>query len=180
MDSSEVIWRLRNIAAGQIDLLRILTRTYPRLSRKRTTAYGDFRPGFRCTPVPVITDVTAVSGQVEEWRERLLPDADMLLEDRMRFFDMHGQSLGDPIDWHRDHSAGIRGPVRPSLLTDYRKFEEYGDCKLVWEHKINSCSMFNSGLCGIPTEYAVIDAMVEFIFSFNSCISPTFKSASSS
>ena len=51
----------------------------------------------------------------------------------MSYFDLQEKHLGDPIDWQKDHSTEISGPLRQSIFIDYRDFEHVGDCKLVWE-----------------------------------------------
>lgn len=55
------------------------------------------------------------------------------MDNRLSYFDLESIHHGDPINWHRDFSAGIDAPVILSMRTDYRDFKKYGDCKLVWE-----------------------------------------------
>ena len=72
-------------------------------------------------------------GPFKNWGITLRAEADLIVENKLRFFDLEEQFLGDPVDWYRDHASGKRGPIKPSVLTDYRNFEQFGDCKLVWE-----------------------------------------------
>lgn len=133
MDRSEVAWRISNFFSSQLDLVRIPLKLYSCLSAADIPCTGDFQPGFRCTPNPVLAFAglrTKLSGA---WKNELCRQADLLMDDKLSFFDLEEQFLGDPIDWHRDHASGKRGPIKPSVLTDYRDFETFGDCKLVWE-----------------------------------------------
>jgi hypothetical protein len=55
------------------------------------------------------------------------------LDHRLSYFELEDKFHEEPWNWHRDFSAGKNCPVRLSILTDYRDFSTYGDCKLVWE-----------------------------------------------
>ncbi len=98
------------------------------------------RPGatlegaFRVSDVPVGAWSAAQSGSVEAgWRDRLTVRADAIAAHRLSYFDLKDYHHGDPIDWNRDHKAGIAAPMEFSRSIDYRDYQVTGDCKFVWE-----------------------------------------------
>ena len=93
---------------------------------------GDQIP--RMDGLDIIEWASAMPGSAErEWYQGLLPEADRILARRLSYFCLQDHPLGSPIDWHRDHRAGVSAPRRFAPSIDYRDFRVVGDCKQVWE-----------------------------------------------
>ena len=134
MGPGEVLWRVRGLLAAQVDLVRIPAGLVPKLDVSGALAYGAFKPGFAVSPAIPVPGEVSDGARLGEWDDRLLNAADMALEDRLSYFDLEDQFLGDPIDWQRDWSSGKAiDSMKLSHLVDYRVFDSAGDCKLVWE-----------------------------------------------
>ena len=133
MSPAEIAWRARSMLRDQADVIRIPLGILPRLPRQASGTLAEFQPGFTCSPVTRERWSDSTTDALPAWREHLLSKADAILENRLSYFDLENVDHGDPINWHRDHSAGIDAPVRLSVFTDYRDFPTFGDCKLVWE-----------------------------------------------
>ncbi|MBT8079982.1 MAG: heparinase II/III family protein [Gammaproteobacteria bacterium] len=132
MGPAEIAWRVKGLISANVDLLRIPMGLVPTLRRGAVAGPPDFRPGFACAPAS--TAFAGVDDDVaRRWRERLRRIADEICDNRLSFFDLEGQHVGDPPNWHHDFAAGKDSPRRLSSLLDYRDFEAAGDCKLVWE-----------------------------------------------
>ncbi len=133
MSVGEIAWRVRNMLSANLDLVRIPLGLYPKLSNRDRLTLESFQPGFSCIDAEAASNTDFGEQPFLEWRQRAIRDADLVMQDKLSFFDLEEQHLGDPIDWQMDWSANLAGPLRQSHLTDYRNFEEFGDCKLVWE-----------------------------------------------
>jgi hypothetical protein len=134
MDPSEVAWRIRGLLRDQIDVVRVPLGKIPGLpNAMRNQPLAQFEPGFRCSPVSRDRFDEFSNLFDREWRDRLKANADSICLNKLSYFDLEDLDHGTPFQWHRDHSAGIDAPLRLSVLTDYRDFSTYGDCKLVWE-----------------------------------------------
>jgi len=131
MGPAEIAWRVRSLLRDQADLVRIPLGILPRLPATSLLPAEGYTVGFRCCPVTGSVYQDAAANPA--WRNALRSAADRILENRLSYFDLDAVDHGDPFNWHRDHSAGIDVPVRLSVLTDYRDFGTFGDCKLVWE-----------------------------------------------
>lgn len=131
MDGREIAWRIRSLLRDQVDLVRIPLNLLPKPDDH--PAQSRFEAGFSCSPVTPEQWQTPLSEEMAAWKRRLCEYADQILDNRLTYFDLVNEDHGRTINWHRDHSAGIDTPVRLSLLTDYRDFKTFGDCKLVWE-----------------------------------------------
>jgi len=59
--------------------------------------------------------------------------AESIWQNRLTYFNLEDQFLGQSIDWQKDLSSGRSGPPKLSSLIDYRDMSRVGDCKLVWE-----------------------------------------------
>lgn len=133
MDGPEIIWRVRSLLRDQADSVRIPLGLVPTLTLGDIPTIAEFRPGFRCSPAKNEDWKKLPSDNRDKWLRRLKDKADLILENRLSYFDLEAVEHGDPINWHRDFSAGIDAPVKPSIRTNYRDFKVNGDCKLVWE-----------------------------------------------
>jgi hypothetical protein len=134
MSRHEIAWRIRGAVQVVVDRPRFALRLYPGQSRALPGNDAKFEPGFRVTDVEVgeWSRPTAADDE-RQWCRLLVERANMIAAHRLSFFDLNEIDLGDPIDWNRDHSAGIAAPTRYAALIDYRDFRVTGDCKLVWE-----------------------------------------------
>ncbi len=129
MSPAEVLWRVRRMLSANLDLLRIPAGFYPRLR-----VQPEHRaPAFRLSADDGRYAAEQGDAPFDAWSRRLRRQADAICENRLSFFDLEDCFLGDPVDWHRDFSAGRAAPRGLSDLIDYRDFENSGDCKLVWE-----------------------------------------------
>jgi len=133
MDAAEIRWRFRSAIRDQIDLARVPFGLIPRLPETSSVPLSSCRPGFSCTPVTRDDWRGTESEMLSRWSKRLINKANKIVDNRLSYFDLQDVDHGNPINWHRDHSAGLDVPVRLSVLTNYRDFAEFGDCKLVWE-----------------------------------------------
>lgn len=67
------------------------------------------------------------------WRQRLVAEADRIVQGRLTLFDLEDCDLGGAIDWNYEYKARKRSPMTPSSQVDYRDHAVTGDCKFVWE-----------------------------------------------
>lgn len=133
MSPAEIAWRVRSLLRDQADIVRIPLGLLPRLPHEAGSTPECSEPGFSCSPVTPDDWLRIEAENRHTWSKRVTAQADRVLENRLSYFDLDNLHHGEPFNWHRDHSAGIDSPVRLSVLTDYRDFPTYGDCKLVWE-----------------------------------------------
>lgn len=133
MNLAELTWRLRGMLRDACDSVRIPIGLLPGRTERTSARLGEFSPGFRPSPVDRDDWQSLPANLRTEWQRKLLDTADSLLANRLSYFDLVDVDHGTPLNWHRDHSAGIDAPLRLSVFTDYRDFATYGDCKLVWE-----------------------------------------------
>ncbi len=131
MGPREIVWRIRSALAAQADLLRIPNGWVPKLDVSGALTRTAFSPGFDCSAT--VPDPGDADGRPADWDRRLIASADRVLADRIDYFNLEAQFLGDPIDWQRDWWSDKALPIKLSHLTDYRDFQAAGDCKLVWE-----------------------------------------------
>ena len=66
-------------------------------------------------------------------RNAVVAAAERWLNHRATFFSLRDFPLGDPIDWHRDYSSNMIGPIRYSGLINARERDRVGDIKYIWE-----------------------------------------------
>src|SRR5262249_19434551 len=66
-------------------------------------------------------------------RDPIIAGADRWLDHHATFFSLKDIPLGDPIDWHRDYSSDMVGPIRYSGLINPRDKNKVGDIKYIWE-----------------------------------------------
>lgn len=132
MSGREIFWRLGGAITALFDVVRAAFRWAPAVGDVNTVTHDRFDPDFTVAPPGTVAGHFARMPESID-SDSLLASARMALENRISFFDLENQFLGDPIDWHRDFSSGTRGPVRHIAFTDYRDFTTFGDCKYVWE-----------------------------------------------
>ena len=133
MDRPEVTWRIKSLLRDQIDSVLIALGQIPTLAPEDIVPKANFEPGFTCSPVAFSDWQNPLSDAHLAWRDRLVKKADLILENRLTYFDLQAVHHGNPINWHRDFSAGVDAPIIQSTHIDYRDVVKFGDCKLVWE-----------------------------------------------
>ena len=83
-------------------------------------------------------------------KELVLVSAHQWLQHRANFFALRDAPLGNSINWHRDYSSGVTGPMKYSGLINYRRADVTGDAKYVWElNRLQHLVMF--ALAGVWT-----------------------------
>lgn len=135
MTPGEIGWRIQSVLRDAYDMFCIKSGMLPARGHfSAPSTLANFEPGFSVLPEsPPERSDESKSFLDADAEDRLRRKANEICENRLSFFDLQGQFLGDPVDWHSDHSAGKRQPLRISHLIDYRDFDTVGDCKLVWE-----------------------------------------------
>ena len=93
MDAAEVTWRIQRAARDQADMLRVLLGRIPRLPKTSVTSLVSFRPGFKCTPVTFEDWRGTESKTMSRWLRRLISKADMILENRLSYFDLFSRIM---------------------------------------------------------------------------------------
>lgn len=133
MSLAEILWRVGGVAQGIGDRARFALGKVPaEAALTRTKVPQAAKPSFRVSDMQP-AEWRTPAGDSGQWLQRLIAQADEIADHRLTFFDLKSQHLGSPIDWHRDHSAGVAAPRTYSPSIDYRDFQVAGDCKLVWE-----------------------------------------------
>jgi hypothetical protein len=66
-------------------------------------------------------------------RDAVIAAADCCLEHRLNFFSLVNVPLGEQIDWHRDYSSGMAGPMTYSGLINARDMGAVGNVRYTWE-----------------------------------------------
>ncbi len=134
MSPRETAWRIRSALRDALDrpLAPLRRRRRPLgmlLDGLPPDDYGftvaDLAPGHWARP--------GADPAERRWLRRLLARADHAAAGRLHLFDRRNVPCGDPIDWNRDHKAGVQAPLRFSPWLDYRDTRSVGDCKFVWE-----------------------------------------------
>lgn len=133
MSPRELAWRARAFVRDRADRPRITFGIVPDAVYGESGAADILDTGLRlCEQAPGCW-IGGVDAAAASWRERLLRQADELLQHRFTFFSLDQCDLGDPIDWNRDHEIGTPTPRRFSSAIDYRDPRVTGDAKVVWE-----------------------------------------------
>ena len=135
MSPGEVLWRVRSMVRDAVDVPRFAAGLYRRVSPPEDQAsFITFKPGFNLDDVDARSWTADHSRpDVAKWVSDLCAKADQVVENKLTYFNLRDQFLGDPINWHKDHNCGRVAPNIPSALIDYRDFAKVGDCKHVWE-----------------------------------------------
>lgn len=130
MSGAEIAWRIRSEASEVIDLVKVRSgwRPVPAAATNQSS-----RGAFQISKTPLACWAGSEDELLVGWRTRLVEHAESILANRLSFFNLTDQFLGDPVNWHRDQNTGVEPPLKPIYLVDYRKAESFGDCKLVWE-----------------------------------------------
>jgi hypothetical protein len=131
MSPSEVAWRTGNLTRDVVDVARMrLGFLPPSPTLHAGESIREAKRGF---------SLDRAAEQFERldlnhaWRVELTRAADEILAGNLSYFNLERYPLGNPIDWHRDHSSGISSSRKLIQRIDYRDFAANGDCKQVWE-----------------------------------------------
>jgi|SRR6266536_1429967 len=123
MGPAEVISRLADVGR-HLSLRASLKGIQQRLARRLTGLNWSHRvPGIKHQLERVST----------RDRDPVIAGADRWLDHHATFFSLNDIPLGDPIDWHRDYSSEMVGPIRYSGLINARDKDRVGDIKYIWE-----------------------------------------------
>ena len=135
MSPAEVLWRIRSTVRDQLDRPRFALGLYPSLpSMSPASELADVGPGFRlCDWESRAYRSQQLQPDEERWQAGLRERAEKLLSHKISFFSLDDCYLGDPIDWNRDHEAGVAAPGGFAGSIDYRDYRVTGDAKIVWE-----------------------------------------------
>lgn len=133
MGTGEILWRMRTMIGAHLDAIRIPLGSYPRLKAASLPDVEGFSGGFSCRPKADNFGWESEEDPFVVWSIRLREKADLIVEEKLSFFNIERGYLGNPIDWQKDISSGKSGSLRQSVFIDYRDFDRVGDCKLVWE-----------------------------------------------
>jgi len=130
MSAQEVVWRLNSLSQAWLERCRVQFSLVPEVK-----FVSDYNPDVElATGFSVfIADRNAMSEYSPQWRQSLISKAEMILAHQLSYFDLQAQHLETPINWHKDHSAGIYSSLNHITSVNYRDFANNGDCKLVWE-----------------------------------------------
>jgi hypothetical protein len=127
MSVKEVIWRITSLTESYLERGRVQFSLVPKIKFKSTyDPDADFVGGFEV----FIGEVDTFQAQ---WKNELITKSEMILENKLSYFNLKEHDLETPINWHKDHSATIFSSLNHIVSVNYRDFENNGDCKLVWE-----------------------------------------------
>lgn len=131
MSPSEVAWRAKGFIRDIGDVARLeLGMLPPRADLKPGPSLEDTQRGFSLARQ---ASEFALLDKQQEWRTRLLRKADDVAARHLSYFNLERQHIGEPVDWHRDHSSTKSSSRKAIPRVDYRNFAVNGDCKHVWE-----------------------------------------------
>jgi hypothetical protein len=135
MSPGEVAWRMRSAVRDATDRCWVaIGRQQDRIVRELSERELNDIPGFHVTDMTVGAWANLQADQPErQWYQKLRENAERIMDHRLNFLDRKDCSLGNPIDWNRDHKSNIKAPMRFSPSIDYRDFAVTGDAKFVWE-----------------------------------------------
>ena len=127
MSISEITWRVTSLSNAWLERARVQFNLVPKVTFiENYDAESSFDPGF-----------TVFKGEVAQyndaWKAPLLAKAESIIAHKLSYFDLQDHHIESPINWHKDHSAGIYSNLGHILSVNYRDFKNNGDCKLVWE-----------------------------------------------
>jgi heparinase II/III-like protein len=127
MSTKEIYWRISSLIIAWLERFRVQLGLVPQvIFIKEYDLQKKLNPGF-----------TVFNGEVTRfslsWEKNLFEKANLVLENKLSYFDLKEHHLETPINWHKDHSANIFSSLDHILSVNYRDFEKNGDCKLVWE-----------------------------------------------
>ena len=133
MSPSEIAWRLQSEIRDVTDRIRVPMGLFPSPEIDLSDKSG--LPGFRVSDVPefVEKEEHIVSGMNEEWLGALVVKADLILDNKLSYFDLKEKWHGEPFNWNKDFSSNKQAQMSIASAVNYRDFEKNGDCKLIWE-----------------------------------------------
>jgi hypothetical protein len=131
MDRDELRCRARQeLAKRQDSLLFLLGFDFTRNAlRSSTAARGNFFFG----PDDVTGRLDLLRQRLPEQVQRIVQQADRILEHRFDLLGYTDLAYGGPIDWHLDLVHGKRAPRKAFYRVRYLDFGEVGDSKVTWE-----------------------------------------------
>lgn len=122
MSAGEIAWRVRMLLADIAESIRVLLGMVPEAPHN---AWPSSTEKFYTPPQDLAFS--------DQWKASLTSQADSILLGELSYFSHVKNFVGNPPKWRTDHAAEIEGPLNLIQLVDYRDFENFGDCKEVWE-----------------------------------------------
>ncbi|MDH5181183.1 MAG: heparinase II/III family protein [Gammaproteobacteria bacterium] len=160
MSPGEILWRIKSEFLGVEERFRVATGRLPKADIDTTS----LQKGFS---VSTLTEqewaVNTEHSPAAAWLTTLRKSADKVLQHKISYFDLTDQFLGEPVNWHMDHSANKLTPVIYSKKIDYRDFNKNGDCKLVWEPNRHHHLVILARACRATGEKKYASAVVQQI-----------------
>jgi len=130
MGAAEVFWRVR----------RLLWQIYAKLWCKRRQLQYERGSVGSSRVLEAIGDVKfyglsdiGAEDVDQGWIDSTIAGAEKLLQHRYDYLALGEISLGDEINWNREHKRGTDTPLLFGPWMDYRDSESYGDFKYFWE-----------------------------------------------
>ena len=135
MTPREIAWRMRTSLRTRVDYVAGPLRRRARpLQAFLDDSGSGLEPAFRvCDTDRGAWNGTHASHAERQWARQLAKRAAAIADSRLSYFDQADITLGQPIDWNKDHKHTRSAPMRFAPAIDYRDFDVTGDCKLVWE-----------------------------------------------
>lgn len=132
MSPAEVGWRIRALLRERSDRVLLDWRSRAALARLAAKRSSAASPRW-CTLEPGAWVGRGATEAQRCWVAGLLERAERLAAGRIPLFDLDAVCLGDPPRWNADLKHNRTAPLRFAGDIDYRRFDEVGDCKFVWE-----------------------------------------------
>ena len=134
MSGNEIMWRLNTLIKAWLERGKVQFGLLPVVTyRADYDLHGQFKPGFSVVADTDEDKINFLSTYCGHWQQALMAKAEQIMAHKLSFFDLQGQHLGSPINWHKDHAANITAGLEHIVAVNYRDFARNGDCKLVWE-----------------------------------------------
>lgn len=127
MSIKEIIWRVLSLIDVYVERGRVQFKLIPKVK---------FKPSYQ-PDAKLSGGFEVFTGDMHEfktmWKNELIKKAEMILENKLSYFDLQEHDLETPINWHKDHCADVFSSLNHIVSVNYRDFTQNGDCKLVWE-----------------------------------------------
>jgi hypothetical protein len=131
MDRAELRFRVRQeIDKRQDGLLSFLAYDFSRNARRSSAAQ---RGKFFFGPESANACVELLRQRLPERAERIVHQANQIVQHRFDLLGYRDLDYGNPIDWHLDLVHGKRAPKKVFYRQPYLDFQQVGDSKVTWE-----------------------------------------------
>ncbi|MGK0336537.1 MAG: hypothetical protein ACJAYE_000147 [Candidatus Azotimanducaceae bacterium] len=122
MSAGEIAWRIRMLLADIAESIRVLFGIVPEAPQNAWPSSTEkFYIPLQDSELP------------DHWKASLMSQANSILQGELTYFSHIKKFVGNPPKWRTDHAAEIEGPLNLIQFVNYRDFNNFGDCKEVWE-----------------------------------------------